>query len=103
MKKTELYDFLKSNGLNLLEQNTSDYFGDYSDLFECEEFGLRFSRSKSNETADIYSLSDKDEVFDLALVKALIFKEKNLNVPTEIGEHYKFIKNELHQIKQLFL
>ena len=46
MKKTELYDFLKSNGLNLLEQNTSDYFGDYSDLFECEEFGLRFSRAE---------------------------------------------------------
>ncbi len=103
MKKTELYDYLKSNGFNLSEQNTSDYFGDYSDLFECKEFGLRFSSSKSDETVDIYSLSDKGEEFDLALVKALIFKEKNLNVLTEIGEHYKFLKNELHQIKQLFL
>ena len=103
MKKTKLYDFLKLNGFNLLEQSTSEYFGDYSDLFECEDFGLRFSSSKSDETVDIYSLSDKEEVFDLALLKALIFKEKILNVPTTIDEYYKFLKNELHQIKVLFL
>jgi hypothetical protein len=103
MKKTELYDFLKSNGFAQLEQITSDYFGDYLDLFECENFGLRFRSSKSNETVDIYSLSDKEEMFDLALVKALILKETVLNVPTTIDKYHKFLKNELHQIKLLFL
>ena len=103
MKKNKLYDFLKLNGFNLLDQTTSEHFGDYSELFECEYFGLIFSSSKSDETIDIYSLSDKEEVFDLALLKALIFKEDILNIPTTIDEYYKFLKNELCQIKLLFL
>lgn len=103
MKKIEMYEFLKSNGFELLAQSTSEYFGDYFDLFECGNFELRFSKSKSEETVDIYSLLGKKEDFDLALVKALIFKEKVLNVPTTIEMHYKFLKNELPQIKELFL
>ena len=102
MEKTELYDFLKSNGCNLIKQNKSEFFGDYIECFECKDFGLKLSSSRLRETIDIYNLSDNEEVFDLALVKALIFNEKKLNSLTTLDEYYKFLKNEFYRIGTLF-
>lgn len=102
MNKTELYNFLKSSGFVLLEQRTSESFNDSLESFENDVFGLQLISSKSDESVDIYSLSDKSETFDLAIVKALLFNETILDIPTSMNEHYQFLRNNLHQINDLF-
>lgn len=100
--KTKIHDFLKSKGFKLIEQNTSEYFGDYYDTFSNNNFELRFSSSKSFETVDICCIDEKGKWYDLALVKALLYKEENLNKVTTIEKHKDFLKKELDSISELF-
>lgn len=53
ISKKNLYHFINSIGFNLIEHNTSKYFGDYLDTFGNNIIELRFSKSKSFETVDI--------------------------------------------------
>lgn len=100
-KKVETYRFLESKGLELIKQDTSEYFGDYFDLFRSKDFELRFSRSKSFLSVDIRSIDDSNW-YDLALVKALLYKEHSLNKPTTIEEHVYFLQKDLALIGKLF-
>jgi len=100
--KDELYDILRSSGFKLIEQDTSKYFGDYYDTFANDAFELRFSSSKSFEEVDIRSREEKENWYDLALVKALLYNEEKLSIATAIEEHNKFLKKELHRIGILF-
>ncbi|MDD3919499.1 MAG: hypothetical protein PHX52_02845 [Candidatus Pacebacteria bacterium] len=96
------YSFLKSNGFELIEKDTSAFFGDYYDTFTNDSFQLRFSSSKSFETVDIRSSNPNDNWYDLALVKALLYDEKNLTKATTIEEHKDFLQEELANIADLF-
>lgn len=79
MKNNEkIYSFLKSNGFELIQKDTSAFFGDYYDIFTNGSFQLRFSSSKSFETVDICSSKPNENWYDLALVKTLLYNEKNL-------------------------
>jgi hypothetical protein len=100
--KENTYSFLKSNGFKLIEQDTSEYFGDYYDTFANDAFELRFSSSKSFETVDIRSIGEKGNWYDLSLVKALLHNEEKLNNVTTIEEHNDFLKKELDRISDLF-
>ena len=96
------YSFLKSNGFELIEKDTSAFFGDYYDTFTNDSFQLRFSSSKSFETVDIRSSNPNDNWYDLAFVKALLYDEKNLTKATTIEEHKDFLQEELANIADLF-
>lgn len=103
MKNNEkTYSFLKSNGFELIQKDTSAFFGDYYDTFSNSSFQLRFSSSKSFETVDIRSNLPNENWYDLALVKALLYDEKNLNNVTTIEEHRDFLQKELTNIAELF-
>lgn len=94
MKNNEkTYSFLKSNGFKLIQKDTSAFFGDYNDTFSNGSFQLSFSSSKSIETVDIRSNLPSENWYDLALVKALLYDEKNLNNVTTIEEHRGFLQN----------
>lgn len=97
-----IYNFLKSNGFIQIEKNTSEFFGDFFDIFKNDIFQLRFSSSKSFQTVDICHNRQKEIWYDLALVKALIYNEKNLNLVTTIVEHSNFLQKELAKISELF-
>ena len=100
MEKT--YSFLNSNGFKLIEKDTSPFFGDYYDLFTNGSIQLMFSSSKSFETVDIRSNLPNEDWVDLALVRALLCDEKNLNIVTTIEEHRAFLQKELSEINELF-
>ena len=103
MKNTNnIYDFLRSNGLKQIEQDTSKYFGDYYDTFGNNVFELRFSTSKSVETVDIRSVSEESNWYDLALVKALLDDKENLTDVTSTNEYLAFLKKKLNHISDLF-
>lgn len=103
MKNNEkVYSFLKSNGFELIKEDTSAFFGNYYDVFTNGSFQLRFSSSKSFETVDIQSSQPNENWYDLALVKALLYDEENLNNVTTIEEHRDFLQKELTNIAELF-
>ena len=74
LDKSEIYHFLKSNGFELTKQSLSEYFGDYFDILSSSNFELIFSSSRSVETINIRSIKEEKD-YDLALVKALLYKE----------------------------
>ncbi len=98
----KIYSFLKSNGFELIQKDTSSFFGDYYDIFINDSFQLRFSSSKSFETVDIQSSMPNENWYDLALVKALLYDEKGLTKVTTIEEHRDFLQKELANITDLF-
>lgn len=98
----KIYSFLKSNGFELIQKDTSSFFGDYYDIFINDSFQLRFSSSKSFETVDIRSSRPNDNWYDLALVKALLYDDKGLTKVTTIEEHRDFLQKELANITDLF-
>lgn len=103
MKNNEkIYSFLNSNGFELIQKDTSAFFGDYYDIFTNGSFQLRFSSSKSFETVDIRSGLPNENWYDLALVKALLYDEERLNNVTTIEEHRDFLQKELTNIAELF-
>lgn len=97
-----IYSFLKSSGFKLIQKDTSAFFGDYFDILTNDSFQLRFSSSKSFETADIRSNLSNENWYDLALVEALMYDKKNLNNITNIEEHRDFLQKELTNITELF-
>lgn len=102
MNNETTYSFLKSNDFELIKEGISIFFGDYYDTFSNGLFQLRFSSSKSFETVDIRSNLPNENWYDLALVKALLYDEKNLNNVTTIEEHRGFLQKELTNIAELF-
>lgn len=98
----KIYSFLKSNGFELIQKDTSSFFGDYYDIFTNDSYQLRLSSSKSFETVDIRSSNPNDNWYDLALVKALLYDEKNLTKATTIEEHKDFLQEEFANIADLF-
>lgn len=100
--KENMNSFLMSNGFDLVEQEISEYFGDYYETFTNNIFELRFSKSKSFETVDIRSIAEKINWYDLALVKAVLHNEEKLDNITPIEEYYHFLKNEFDDICNLF-
>ncbi|MDH7459632.1 hypothetical protein QEG73_00025 [Chitinophagaceae bacterium 26-R-25] len=103
MKNNEkIYYFLKSNGFELIQEGASAFFDDYYDTFSTDLLQLRFSSSKSFKTLDIRCNRPNENWYDLALVKALLYNERELNYVTTIEEHKDFLQKELSNIVELF-
>ncbi|AZS28951.1 hypothetical protein [Butyricimonas faecalis] len=98
----KIYDTLMSNGFKLIAKDVSAFFGDCYDVFSNGIFQLRFSVSKSFKSIDIRNNHLDEDWYDLALVKALLYDEKNLNHVTTIEEYKDFLQNELIDIVKLF-
>lgn len=103
MKNNEkTYNFLKSNGFELIQKDTSAFFGDYYDIFINDIFQVRFSSSKSFEAVDIRSSKPNENWYDLALVKALLYDERSLINVTTMEEYIEFLQKELTNIANFF-
>ena len=98
----DIYNFLKANGYKLIDEGISEYFGDYYNTFTNATLEIRVSCSKSFEMVDIRSCKPNEDWYDLALVKALLYNETNLNYITTIEEHKEYLKKELASIEKLF-
>ncbi|MEO9051036.1 MAG: hypothetical protein ABI280_04530, partial [Ginsengibacter sp.] len=96
-----IFTLLRAIGFELIEKDTSAFFGDYSDIFTNDSFQLRFCSSKSFETIDIRSNHPNESWYDLTLVKALLYDEKRLNIVATIEDYEIFLQNELTNIAEL--
>jgi len=99
--KTFNYDFLISKGFRLIDNDKSEYFGDYSDIYSNDEIAIRFSSSKSFKAVDVASVIDINRWFDLALIMTLIKNEQDLSKVTTVEEHNVFLESNLSNICDL--
>ena len=102
MNKENVYKYLETEGFQIIKKEVSDSFGDYYDTFSNGNILIRFSSSKLSKTVDVCCISDKDNWFDIALLKALRYKEYILNRETSFTEYLEFIKNELYNVIEMF-
>ncbi len=96
--KEDIDSFFESNAFQLIEQKTSKYFGDYYFIYSNNVIELRFSNSKSFKNIDVRSIEEEKNWYDLALLKILLYQEKELNKTATIGELIGFLKINLNQI-----
>ena len=100
--KKDISSFLISKGFELIQHESSQFFGDYYTIYCNNYFQLKISSSKSYESLDIRSNKSDENWFDLALVKALLHNESNLNCVTTINEYWIFLENGYTSILELF-
>lgn len=98
----QVYYFLKAKNFELFKEHTSEFFGDYYDILSNGSFQLRFSSSKSVQTVDIRKNLPNEDWYDLALVRALLYNEKNLTNVIDIEEYIDFLQKEFPNIEQHF-
>lgn len=94
--------FLESNAFKLIDRNESESFGDCFYTYANDLIKLRFVSDKSFKSIDITNNNDNKNWYDLALLKALIYQEQNLNLVTSIEELIIFLNKEINYINQLF-
>ncbi|OOG74851.1 hypothetical protein [Algoriphagus sp. A40] len=102
MHRNNLNTFLKSKGYNLEQSEVSKYFGDFFQLFSSPTIKIRLSSSKSSEMLDVSSVGEPNNWFDVALVKALIERESELNKTAEIFSLITFLVQKLETVEALF-
>jgi hypothetical protein len=100
--KENALNFLKLNGFVLIETDTSAFFGDHYDIFTDGIIQLRFNSSKSFNTVEIRSNLPNKNWYDLALVRAMLHDEKDLNKVITIEDYWDFLQKELTSIAELF-
>ena len=100
--ENNIYSFLKSRDFKLTDKDVSPYFGDYYDTFKNNVVELRFSSSRSLATVDICCIEETNNWYDLALVKALLYNEQELNKITTLEEYVFFLEQEIDFINELF-
>jgi hypothetical protein len=95
--------FLNTHNFELIEQKSSTNFGDQSKVFSDNNMCIRISTIRSVFTIDACNFEDNDNWFDLALLKALLYNEKQLNKPLNKTDYLTFLENEIDVIKKLFV
>lgn len=98
----DMKKILISRGFQLIEQETSEYFGDYFYTYSNGTFNIRLVSDRSIESIDISNTIHKNQWYDLALVKSLLYDGKKLNNVTTIEEHRCFLEEKLTDIAELF-
>jgi hypothetical protein len=99
--ETFKYDFLNSKGFELIDNDTSEYFGDYYDTYSDGEIVIRFSSSQSFKTIDVANKLDFNRWIDLALIKALIKDELDLSKVTTVNEYNDFLEKHFFKVCEL--
>lgn len=99
--ETFKYDFLNSKGFKLIDNDTSEYFGDYYDTYSNGKIVIRFSSSQSFKTVDVAINLDFNRWIDLALIKALVYDEQDLSKITTVNEYNNFLESHLSKICDL--
>ena len=100
--RNKLSTFLKSKGYDLELSEVSRYFGDYFQQFSSPIIKVRLSNSKSSEMLDVSGAGEPNNWFDVALVKALIEMETELNKKSDISLLITFLVQNLETVEALF-
>ena len=94
--------FFFSIGFKLIEGDTSEYFGDYYDIYKYDNGNIYFRLISDRSILSIDVGNDNLNWYDLALVKSLLYNEKDLTCVTTIEECNLFLQKEYSNIIKLF-
>lgn len=100
--KEKLYAFLNAHEFLLVQEDTSEFFGDHYEIFSKDNIQIRFSSSKSFESIDIQNSFLSEDWYDLALIKNLLKNEKDLIGVITIEEQKDFLEKEFKKIIEMF-
>ena len=99
--KNKLKDFLISKGFKLIDEDVSEYFGDFYCTYSNEIINVRLVSDRSIETIDVCSVLDSNRWIDLSLIKALVNDEQDLSKVTAVNEYNDFLENHLSKICEM--
>lgn len=96
----ELKNILLRYSFELAECSESEHFGDFTKLYKLNDLEIRLVQSKSILSMDIRK--DRDEWFDMGVVKNMILKDENLNRTTTPEELELFLNSRMEIVIRLF-
>jgi hypothetical protein len=96
------YDLLLSKGFRRIENHSSQFFGDYFDIYSNGGISIRIVSSQSLITVDVASNLDLNSWFDLALIIALIQNEQDLTKVITVNQFNVFLEKYLLKICDFF-
>jgi glutathionylspermidine synthase len=99
--KNKINEFLISKGFNLIEEDVSEYFGDFYSIYSNEIINVRFVSDRSIESIDVNNVQDVDRWIDLALIKALINDEQDLSKVITVNEYNDFLEKHFFKVCEL--
>jgi hypothetical protein len=102
LDKTALYSFLRSKGFKMKRAEYSEYFSDYFEISASKFIQIRILQDKSLQSIDISSVFDKENWYDLSLIKMLIINKEKPETITPISEMQKFLIDNFQYIQDLF-
>jgi hypothetical protein len=100
--RDSINDFFVPIGFKLIESNTSEYFGNFYDTYLYENDNIYFRLVADRSILSIDVSNDNLNWYDLALIKALLYDEKKLNIVTPIEEQRDFLQTDFINIATLF-
>jgi len=99
--KNKINNFLFSKGFKLIDEDVSEYFGDFYCNYSNEIVNVRLVSDRSIETIDVCSVLEPNRWIDLALIKALMNDEQDLSMVVPVDEYNDFLENHLSKICDL--
>lgn len=99
--KKKVSNFLYSKGFKLIDEEATEYFGDFYCIYSNSTINVRLVSDRSIETFDVSSALDFNRWIDLALIKALINGEQDLSKVTPVSEYSDFLESHLSIIYDL--
>jgi hypothetical protein len=88
--------FLKSEGFSLVEEQSSEYFGDFLLRFSNGNIDIMVISDRSMLSIDICSSSKANEKYDLLIVRSLILGINEYELPIE--DQVLFLRDYLDEI-----
>ncbi|MFV0289642.1 MAG: hypothetical protein ACK5IJ_01900 [Mangrovibacterium sp.] len=94
--------FFEMHNLKLVSQDSSINFGDSFKIFANDKIAFRVVCERSSTSIDICSFEERNNWFDLALLRALLNDDKKLNKPMRYEDYICFLKDNIETIETMF-
>ena len=94
--------FLESKGFKVVNLQQSKSFGDFVLELESLDFFLKYSKDRSISSVDIMSTNDKNNWYELDLIKAFVNNEVLLTKKNSQEELALFLETNFDRLVTLF-
>jgi 3-isopropylmalate dehydratase small subunit len=103
MDKNNIYRILETYGFRLINNESSNYFGDYYCIFTNNKIEIRFIRDRLDTFVELQNaIKGNNQWYDLDLVKNLLQNMDSTNTPMSIDLNIDFLINNLENVCILF-
>ncbi len=103
MSEQDLLDFLDKNNYTIINTIKSLPFGDFCCVYSNGKFLVRYGSDRTIKYLDFGSVIDRDEFFDMALIKTYVTQEKDLDKKETFDDVILFFIENNKSIEELFV